>query len=243
VTIAARDWLPRQAFSEEAVRSLLAEPVGAWSARWFAGQSATLASIRILDQREAPAEGLLAQGVVAEAEMPARGKRYLLEAALDAQLAAQGLGESDHRLLDAFAGKITEDLIAELDRFLGGDNPRKQDFWLVAAIELSGHPVLTIHCPGHVLVPRLKAQWGGPKSTTQQPVTLQQALAAFPVTARGVLGEVEVTLNELRDLAIGDVVLLGKSLKQPVELRLSETGGQIGRGLFCQSDGKLSIQF
>jgi flagellar motor switch/type III secretory pathway protein FliN len=244
VTLAVRDWLPRQAFSDEAVRSVLAKTVAEWSARWFVGKEAFVERVQSRDVRGEPAEGLLAQGAAAEAELPPRGKRHLLEAALDAQLVDQALGESDHRLLDAFAGQIVENLVTELDRlFDNSEDAQKQGHWLAVGIGFSDHSVMTLHFPAHVLIARLKMGWGGSKHRGPQPVKLRQALGASPVTAQAILGNVELTLNELRGLAVGDVVLLDTPLRQPVELRLAQTSGQIGRGKLCQSNGKISLQF
>lgn len=236
----AKDWLPQQAFCDEAVEAVLAETVERWSKRWFAKGTAAVAAVHAAEIARPSPQSRVASGVLAEAELTGRGKRVLLEAALDADLAIQVLSEGDHAVLDAFAGAALQDFVALLDetfKSAAGDEGAGVRF----VLSLAGMELLAATLPRHVLVPALRGRLGAPRSGREAPKSRLGALGATKVTAEAVLGQVELALGDLNNLGVGDVVILDRGVQDPVELRLA--GGQrIGRGKLSRNAGRVAIQ-
>jgi flagellar motor switch/type III secretory pathway protein FliN len=240
VTIAARDWLPTEAFSESAVKAALAGPVERWSKRWFAKGAAGVGTVHPAEIAEPSAQSRIVTGMLAQAELTGRGKRVLLEAALDVELAGQTLSEGDHAVLEAFAGAALQDLVSVLDetfRSAADDaGPR-----LRIALTLGGSDLLAVTVPRYAIVPALRARLGAARNTKDVLKSRLGALASTNVTAEAVLGLAELSFADLNNLGVGDVVILDRALQDPVDLRLS--GGQrIGRGKLSRNGGRVAIQ-
>ena len=240
MTLPVRDWLPTEAFSESAVKTALCGPVERWSKRWFAKGAVAVAAVHPAEIAEPSSQSRIAAGTLAEAELTGRGKRVLLEAALDVELAGQTLSEGDHAVLEAFAGAALQDLVSILDETFraaaDGNGPR-----LRISLSLGGGDLLAVTLPRHVLVPALRARLAAARGNRDVPRSRLGALASTKVTAEAVLGQAELSFADLSNLGVGDVVILDRPLQEPVDLRLS--GGQrIGRGRLSRNGGRVAIQ-
>ncbi|HLX02556.1 MAG TPA: FliM/FliN family flagellar motor switch protein [Trinickia sp.] len=114
--------------------------------------------------------------------------------------------------------------------------------------ERSGDTLLSIACA----TPRVwehRAALRQP-STDSPPVssplsTRADALAAVKCSVSAMLGQAELTIAELLDLAPGDVIALGRPLEAPISLVVGEAGyppSVIGAGHLGRSGEQLSIQ-
>jgi len=240
VTIAAKDWLPAEAFSEEAVRAALAETVERWSRRWLREGAAAVAAVHPAGIAEPSSQSRLVTGTIAHAELTGRGKRALVEASLDVELAGQTLSEGDHAVLEAFAGAAMQDIVALLDENFRGD-PEDDGARLRIVLSLAGAELLAVTLPRHVLVPAMRGRLGAPRTGKDAPKSRLGALGSTKVTAEAVLGQVELALGDLHALGVGDVVILDRMLQDPVELRLS-AGQPIARGKLSRNAGRVAIQ-
>ncbi len=235
-----RPWLPKGAFSDDAVKAALAEPLGRWSRRWFVREAAAVAAVsRPLDGGFG--SGRVVAGAVADAELPGTGKRRLLEAALDADLALLALGPDDHHVLDGLALRAVADLVAMLDDLLGAG--RDDTVRLRLAIAIGDGDALVVTLPEHGLIPAMKARIGAVRRLDTVPRARAEALRPLPVTAQGVLGAAELSLDDVQELGIGDVVILDRPLSEPVELRVAATGRRIGQGKLGRNGARVAIQF
>lgn len=226
MNLKVRNWLPKSAFGEAAVKAGLGDAIAAWSSRWFAGAQAAVASVH---------HG----GGPVTIDMPPRSKRYLLEAALGIELAGQVLCEADRQLLDALAQKIAEDLLAELDRVLGTDDGDGERLGVRLAI--GENEILSLALPEHLLVPVLKRRLGGAMARNKIAASRAEALKKTKLNMHGHIGRADLAISELRQLGAGDVLVLDRMVGEPVELRLA--GSVIARGKLCRgSAGQVSIQ-
>jgi len=240
VAISVSEWLPPDAFTEDAVRPALDQTVSVWSARWFVGARAVISAVHPGGVKPRMAQSLQVKGGVPQAELPGRGKRTLLEAALGTDLSGLTLTECDHRVLDDFAAEAIKDLLAALDSLgEGGANGPS----LCVTLSLEGKEMVCITLPGGVLIPTMKAAIGAVRRRGAAPRSRVDALKPVKLMAEGLLGRAEVTLDDLRDLAVGDVVVLDSSLKSMVELRLPGNSQRIGRGRLVRTNEQISIQF
>jgi flagellar motor switch/type III secretory pathway protein FliN len=245
LTQRARNWLPKSAFSDDAVIAALSGPVALWSERWIARAHVAISAVRVLDgMARAPAgtQSLRIEGAVVDAELAGRGKRLLLEAMLDIELAGQTLIEGDHHVLDSLAVRALDDLVATLDDTL--DAERECDDGVVVALVLSiaGSEMATVRVCDSAIASLLKARLGGAGKPDRAPRERMTALGPLRIVADGVLGHAELALTDLKGLAVGDVLILDQALQEPVALRLSGTGVCIGRGKLGRNDGRISIQ-
>jgi flagellar motor switch/type III secretory pathway protein FliN len=240
----ARAWLPKDAFSLEAVGACLSGPLSAWAERWFVRTPAAVAAVRAGEPTAAaPApQSLNIEGVNAALELSGRGKRRLLEAALDIDLADQPLSEGDRRLLDAFAQKIAQDLVSALDETLSIDDDGATGAPVVSTIAVGGHDVFSLLVSDHVLAPLIKARVVDSCPPARPLIRRIEALKRTKLNAHGFLGRAELGLDELESLNVGDVLVLDRALAEPVELRLAGRETAMARGRLCQDGGLVAIQ-
>lgn len=242
-----RDWLPLEAFDPEAISGILADPVAKWSQRWFARSAAGVATIRhesglpsiVLPQIQR------IDGAVTIATLPGRGKRHLLETALDVSLAEHMPNEGDHQLLDAFATEVVEDLVSGVDGLLGGLDARPdRGNRIVATISIARIELLSLSFPDHALVPRLKNRHLPLRRPTDKPGSRLAALRDTTLVTEAVLGSARLPVGDVEGLAIGDVLVLDQMLADRIILRLAGQHDPIAKGQLDRSrDGKVALQF
>ncbi len=238
----ARSWLPAEAFTVSAVKAVLAVAVAPWSDAWFARREVAVSAVRHGGIQKVREQRLEAKGSVATAHLPGPGKRLLLEAALDTDLAQKELCESDHRVLDAFAGVILEDLVARLDAALtDGDGTRGDS--IDVTLTIGDRELVTVLLPSNALVPALKARYGAPRRAQVKPANRFAALGPTEIVVEGVLGQAEIGMHDFRELAVGDVLVLDRSLREPVELRVAQHRGTLGFGKLTRREGRVAVQF
>jgi hypothetical protein len=231
----AIDWLPPEAFTADRVRGALEQIVGDWSVRWFAGRLLAISSVDPCSDNSQPR--VEAKGGVIRAVLDGKGERNMVEALLGVDLGKVQLQESDHRVLDALAKGVLEDLVSELERHLG----KGRDAQLAITLGFAGRDSVVLEVPRCALVPLIKArQTRGPGSGTK-PVRPGTALAASEICLDGILGEAAMSVTEVAGLAVGDVLVLDRGLHEPVEVRL---GGRVmGYGKLTQREGRTAVQF
>jgi flagellar motor switch/type III secretory pathway protein FliN len=238
-----RDWLPRQAFEEDAVRAALDEVVAAWSAAWISGAAARISAVRARRAASAPEPNTIqAKGRVASAELSPLGKRQLLEAVLGANLSMERLRTGDHKVLEALARQMIEDLTLRLDRAFVRAGPCAGEPELLMMLALAEREFLALAVHEHVLVPALRVRLGGANPASPVPHSRAKALGPMQLAIQAVLGRAELTMQELEGLGIGDVVVLDRDLNEPVELRLTGVESPLARGKLIRSGTHVSIQ-
>ena len=241
MTAAAREWLPKEAFTAEAVSATLSGPLLDWSQRWFVDARVAVSLVTCPANKERPAQGIEITGKSAKAVMPGHGKRRLLEAALGAGLSGKVLSESDHKILDALAVDAMKELLSTLDEL--SEKSDSESVAISATLCLASAELATISLPAHGLVRAVKAMFGTPRAADTAPKELRECLKPVELMTEAVLGRADLALQDVRELAAGDVVLLDRSLRDLVELRLSSGRQQIGRGKLGRLDGRVCVQF
>lgn len=239
-----REWLPREALTPERIGASLSGAVGQWTERWFSRAVAeiSLCRDRTRSQIGAP-EQMHAEGRVVSVTVSGRGKRYLLEAALGETLAEKALNTADHRLLDAFAQCILEDLAALVDTSLGDASCSHAGAPVQLTLALADKAIGFIACAEEALIPLIKGQLDGPAESIAIPTGRLAALGHVRIEVEALLGRVELPVEDLEGLAVGDVLILNRKLQAPVELFVTGESWPLGSGRLGHEGDRCTISF
>ncbi|MEJ0027182.1 MAG: FliM/FliN family flagellar motor C-terminal domain-containing protein [Rhizomicrobium sp.] len=241
MTQGVEEWLPRDAFTDERLRAILSEPLARWRERWFVrGTVASLASLES-DAGAAPAMISLA-GSFAGAELREDGVRHLLRAALAIDPSQREANADDRAVLDGFVREIVNDLIAALDTALsdGGDDVGARRVPL--AIELDDRQTMTLSLAAAPMAALIKRTVPSARFALPGVGARSEAVKATPVVLVGVLGSADLAVSDLDGIGVGDVLVLDRSVREPVELRLMDGDRALVRGRLSQKDGCAAIQ-
>jgi flagellar motor switch/type III secretory pathway protein FliN len=241
--VSPRPWLPKDALSGPSARQVLSDLIRTWSETWFSGAAAAVSAVRICGQtRSAAAKGFEIRGTYAALAMSGSGKQCLLEALLDVKLSEQTRNDCDSHLLDALAIEVGQDLIGRLDAVSAGSPDSSGETEIGMTIAIGKDEILDLVVSEDLLVPLLKARLGGARAFPQPPGSRADALRRTSLTARAVLGHADISLEEIRGLSAGDILILDRTLDELVELRVASNGPPVARGTIRRNGDQLSIQ-
>ena len=236
-----RPWLPRSAFTLDAVRTALAPALSLWSRQWFSGPAVEILSVGPVEGRTiSTGEHLEIAGHATKIRISGRAKRLLLEASLAVRLESVELTEVDHRLLHAFAEAIGKDLAARIDALAADEDKTAGDVTMSILVGLNGEKLADLSCAASMLVGPIKSGIARTPDTAK-PASWLSALRLTPVAVEGYLGRVEIGVDDLEGLGVGDVLVLDRPVGDAVDLHLSPWKHLIARGALDQNDGRVSI--
>jgi flagellar motor switch/type III secretory pathway protein FliN len=238
--VSFQSWLPKNAFLSRAARTILSEPVAQWSEHWFARAPATIYDVSMDDDSEAP--NLEVCGTRANIELSAASKRQLLETLLDTDLAKQKPSANEAEILDAMAADVGRDLLRRIEVLLSDADGGEGKVRVRYTLAIGEGAILDVVIPTQALAPLLKAQFGEPHSSPREFVRRNAALRQTSVTAEAILGQAELSLGEIDELAVGDVLVLDRSLSERVELRLPGSDRSFAQGNLRRNGNRISIQ-
>lgn len=234
MTDAPRAFLPAGALTGERINRALFEPLDAWSRACF---PATQAEVSWEESGSPPAfnGAIVAVGERTSLLVSGPGKRRLLELALGKTLEGITLSEGDRRLLDAFATRIAENLVARLDGALGPDAGPV----ISLILALGGHAIGCLELKRQAII-TLVRQSLLPTSTASRTPFLQsrmQTVTGLPIVVEGVLGRLQLTVEDANGLAVGDVLVLDRALEETAELRVEVSGALAAVGQLRPDQG------
>lgn len=240
---AVREWFPKDALTVDRIGLALRECLQGWRDRWLATQG-----LGISVKASAPMSAQAAQNAVLHARtyahlsLPAPGKRYLLEHVLGETLSGRDLTADDHRLLDELAGKAAADLVDSLDALLkfplAASEPKEN-----LSIVIDGQEIFRFAYSLDSMIAQVRRTMSGASRCAPAFVSRTRAIGACRAEVQSLLGSVALTIEELHELGVGDVLILDSRLDDPVSLQLRETGGHIRYGKPRVVDGRNAIGF
>ena len=258
MTVNVRDWLPWGVLSLEAVRETLEQAVAQWSAEWFVASGVVVAGVRATMSASRP-DGDGTGWRVYRTVVAVRGGRpalsRLVNRALDLRSEAVDPTPADRRLLAGLEEKILDGLAETLERAMGvagrpksvadrPEDPLDDDGGLLVSLaEPSGREVLVVAIPAGVVFGYAKAALGrpaGPKCPLQ-PMATALADVRIPFEAR--IGKVELTLSELNELAVGDVLVLDRPLDQAVDIAGLLSDDVFAKAVLTTAEARLALMF
>ena len=247
---AAREWLPDSAFSNPALGLAVSTAVEEWASGWFGARVPAVQAIpRIAAERRlAPGKlwRCLADGVWLEWSEATRLAYVRL--ALDRAGRDKSPSDDDQQLLLLLADRMVRDLGTDLAKLLGCNAAPSAEVvpprggMLASWGGQAGLPALEFLIAQRVLVPLRKRQcpaWS-PKRAAQIP--LLDAVGDQQVRFEAMLGKASLSAADLRDIAEGDVVVIGPSATNEIELRRAGTERVLAHAVMARDDDQLKLK-
>jgi len=236
-------WLPDAALTLDRISAALSVCLQEWAEAWI-GDAVTAAQVQFSDAAQISTQvgRIHAAGSATTVSSEARTKRTLLEALLGTSLHGHVLTERDHRLLDGLAGRALEDLVARCDRLVSA---------FPAPAETARIAILTLRCPaGEIaklelphaaLAGLVKASLGDVRTKATSIRSRAQALDEATVEIEAILGENILRFEDVAGLAVGDVLLLDRSLDEPAQIRIAQAGVTLGAGVLSRDGNRVAL--
>ena len=244
-----RAWLPPDALSSERVGPLIAGIVKDWSDHWFAKAEASVASFYQDDwpRRSADAGWRSCSGVASLSLTPL-GEIAIVGAMLATNVPQGSIGPSDRKVIEHLAIACADDLLRRLGKLALGPNPippidgspidlEDCTLWDISLGARKG--VLKLALAGDAALQMIKRQL--PKAPTTRIDPLTKGLAKQRVEVAADLGRSRLSLAELEDLAIGDVLVLDRLAAHPVPLLVEGAPSSLRASLESEGERPLLI--
>lgn len=258
MTAESRDWFPRDAVHHDVVRESFDKAVARWSERWFTLAYASVAFIKFAasDARNELDEAgwrIPRASVAMRAGRPAMAR--MVDRALDRDGSLPQPTGGDRYILAGLERRMLQDLAEEIEQALGlaGDmlaEPRRiadplggGDGLLVTLVETSGREIAVLAVPIAVVWRRLKTHLGPPRTRRDALTPLVEPLTSVAVAIEARVGGVELTLAELSDLAVGDVLILDQPLNAPVDVAGAGSGQAFAKARLTPMDKDMALVF
>lgn len=252
--MSGRPWLPLSSLADETISAGLADSLAAWCEAWFkppgrvslsivhAGRPVWAAAGADYRWEVHRAKAALAAGPTAMARLCAL--------AFDAPAPFRIAGERDRLVVQEFERRLLGDLAERIEAAFGiagsarAEPERLDDPWAdeetVAALTAfaDGTEAIRVALPARTLVPFRKGR-ATPSRPKRPLAALSAAAAAARVPLAVRLGTSELSLDELRGIAPGDVLLLDRDIEQPAELVAD--GRAFAHARLVEADGKIRL--
>ena len=258
MNIRVRDWLPDDVIAHEVVREAVEQAIAQWSARWFVGPYAGVASI-ILASGDLRQENDEMGWRRYRSGIAVRGSRQalsrLVERALDVSAEISTVTQADRHVLQALERTILEGLTEEIEQAfdlpgalrqepLRIRDPLADDGGLVICLsEPSGREGLSLAVPVDIAVRKIKSHLGPAPRRSEVLQPLAAALGGVSLGLEARVGRVELSLSELTELAVGDVLVLDRALDQAVDVVGATSHDVVAKAMLTQADDGIALVF
>jgi hypothetical protein len=239
----SRLWLPAGALDCARVRAAAGDAVEAWSRKWLAGARAAAGRFEV-GAGAAPGRG-------AQWRVHGPGIALAASAAETVRLAGIALGADAERLvlsqvdkdiIGRLAAAAAADLARGLEAAFGlgpgeagepasAEDPFKGAGGLVfTAADGQSRPLIHAAVACSAIVPFAKAGIRMDKRRRPPPTRLNRAIGATGIRIEARLGSAALGLGEVAGLAVGDVLILSRTIDEGIGLALAPAGRPFARG-------------
>lgn len=237
-----RDWLPAEAAERSAVRAPIEEVVAQWSSHWVARGELSLSHWALAAEARADAAWRDCGGGL-QVNCSTRAAARLAGLALDARPEQDELNDRDRKLLASLSRRIVDDLAHRVRQRLGAERDvvSPADRRITAVVSEGVDAILQLSIPVPLLTGLCRRTLPTPRAPTT-PLASRLAAAA-PTTLRleATLGAVTLSLAEVRDLAVGDILVLDRTVSEPADLSLSRSEAPVARGTLTETEGHVAL--
>lgn len=253
MTETVRAWLPRGVGTGEEVRAAVKRTVADWSEQWFGQDTVSLSTLRPVEGAPEGVDraGWRRHGAAVGINCGGRAAQRVLGWALDTRLDLLELTDNDQLLIDAFGERLFGDLTARLETALGvaGDLPDRrpidpfdgQGGVIASLVDAHGGTVVALALPQDAIAAFCRARAPAPRPATAPLLDRAAALNPETITLEAQLGRAELSLGELRTLAVGDVLVLNTGVGDAIDLGLPGAGAAPLRGRLTHLDGHVAL--
>jgi len=238
--IAARDWLPTDALTDQTMQAALAAVVDIWSQRWAHQKGLTLKSLSLVSAQAARPMAQGHSGRIGEAvqmEWSVRHAQRLAHWALGEKPEGVVLSARDRAILNALGEEIAMDLVDRLARRFAvivsdAGSPQDGDEIGLTLETRDWGSRLTAFLPAQALVAQRKALCTAQSRVQVVLSSAKPKVVDASVEFDVVLGRSDLSLRELRSIEPGDVLVLNSAIDKPIGIFASDDntpvlGGQL----------------
>jgi flagellar motor switch/type III secretory pathway protein FliN len=225
-----REWLPCGVVTHDAVRHAIEEAITRWHNRWFAAPCLSVSDMVAVPEAtwidgEDDDWRIHCSAVAIRARRRALSR--LADIVLDVESEGVILTDADRYVVRGLERKIIETLAAEIEQAFGlpGEvSAQRHDMLagdgglLVHLRDSSGRELLTVGVPTEMTLPVVKAQLEPAAPSRERLQSLGNALGSANVAMEAVVGRVQLTLVDLNNLSVGDVLVLDSFVDRPVDI-------------------------
>lgn len=237
-------WLPKNCFTSDLAEAVVADALGIWAGEWLGRSELAVGDAHDATGRQSmPTESIIVEHGGVVLSLAGRGKRMLLELAFKHSLRAGEFSPTDHKLLDAFSFRLSDALGRHLaDHFKANAATVSDDHQTGFTILHLDEAIWQLRMPSSLLTSAIIARVGGRTSNLPPLQRRSKTLGATRVTLSAVLGNVALTVKDVEELAIGDVLILDRSLDNPVEIRIQPGQALVSQGTLETQDNRIAIR-
>jgi flagellar motor switch/type III secretory pathway protein FliN len=226
MTISTSRWLPPDALSPERVQPLLARIVDAWSGHWFAGaRAAEAAAFRDNGPRET---GWRSLPNVASIALTADASAAIAGAMIGATVPRANLRPGDRTIVEHLASTCADDLLRRLGEIASpgsraveiarGQMDLPDCSWWELLVGPEKRRV-KLALARSTMIELIRRQLPAPDNRPLQ--SRRKGLAGQRIAIDAELGRCPISLADLQDLSIGDVLIVDRSTNTPVDVRVN----------------------
>jgi len=224
-----RAFLPASAITTQRLERAFGHVLTGWCSDWFGRGHASLRQTSARHGRSVVPGGAIhtskheSPGI----ELSALGKRRLIEAALSSDLEGVQQSDADRAILGGLADEIASDLDERLRAVLGGEESAPLS---TLELVLDGQAIGTLAVSARALAEVLRRTVKTRNTPTAFAASRLEAATLTPITIDAVLGSAGVSLKDLADLSVGDVIVLDAGLDTAAAVRIAGTHQVIAVG-------------
>lgn len=235
MTVFSRPWLPETAYCSNRIKPILDRAIDDWSARWFP-ESTKFSATQLI-------EGLARKIGGKEQCFSIFGGQLAItkSAEMDAQICQELLGYDQHQVtispgdqivLDEIAKASIEDLKQELCMmfdvaYRSADSsaeltsaPFNQHLWSCKVKDVSGKIEFSLALGKDMVIESVKSRI--PATSGKEALSQRlQSIGNVRVKVGAHVGTSKLTVSEMTQLEVGDVLVLDKDLESPMNLTIN----------------------
>ncbi|HEY9218637.1 MAG TPA: FliM/FliN family flagellar motor C-terminal domain-containing protein [Phenylobacterium sp.] len=253
MTDRARPWLPIGVADRPILRTKLATVVEAWADSWFADAKPSMLEFETREGAQAgdhPPESIVYRSVLS-ASVTERALLRLLGCVMDLDPASGSVERGDLWVLRPFASQMIGDLLQRLEIGLGleaeagstmAELPSRVPTRVVGfGVGLGQDVLVSVLAPFELVLPMCEASLPPPRAAIAPLAPRLHALRSQQVPLEASLGRIELLLGELRTISPGDVLVLGRRLRDPVDITLAGSGTMVASGKLGEKQGRRAL--
>jgi hypothetical protein len=241
-------WLPSQATDPAEIRAMLDRVLADWSEHWFKTELASATPAFQDDWPDSKAANIWRSiGHTASIALTPNAQLVMVSAMLGCPAPHGPAQPNDRVITEGMASSAADDLLVRIAELAGEKHAEFKptsgplvfddcQWWEISF--RSGKRAFKLSLERNALVSIIKRQLAPADKPKLR--TIKSALAGQSIELTAEVGRCSISLSDLQDLATGDVIVLDRSSKDPLDLLIDGFASPFG-GKLETTDGQASI--